>query len=130
MEDRHLEHIQNSTVATTSSCLYRSYPDKSSNTPIEIGVFEDLTQYVALGFTREDGVAVKNLTCRDGGLFIWREEMKKRISKINFAGSKSLLDKKLHMITYLFEICYDIALSSSWNVSESPGFETPIGYWC
>jgi hypothetical protein len=31
------------------------------------------------------------------------------------------------MVAYLCELAYDIALSPDHNVSESPGFETPLG---
>jgi hypothetical protein len=34
-----------------------------------------------------------------------------------------IIDKQLHIVGYLFELCYDIAL----NVSQSPGFESFVG---
>jgi hypothetical protein len=47
--------------------------------------------------------------------------------KIRFAGTQCLKEKQLHMVAYLCELAYDIALSPDHNVSESPGFETPLG---
>jgi hypothetical protein len=35
--------------------------------------------------------------------------------------------KQLHMVGYLCELVYNLALAPGENVSQSPGFETPLG---
>ena len=58
----------------------------------------------------------------EGGLFLYSKEEKERIRRTNFNG-KSEGKKFMQMIAYLFELGYDLALSRSHNVSQSPGFE-------
>ena len=57
----------------------------------------------------------------DDGLFHW-SDYDDRL-KNTMKDQASLNDEKLHMVGYLIEICYDLALAESRNVSESPGFE-------
>ena len=61
------------------------------------------------------------------GIFIWTPEMLQRISTVNFANSKDIKAKQLHMVGYLCELVYDLGLAPGDNVSQSPGFETPLG---
>ncbi len=63
------------------------------------------------------------------GIFLWSDVMLHRIGEIKFLGAKVLADKQLHMVGYMIELCYDLALSSDHNISESAGFETPLGFW-
>ncbi len=60
-------------------------------------------------------------------IFVWSDEMLHRVGGVNFRGAKVLPHKQLHMVGYLIELCYDLALSSDQNVSESAGCETPLG---
>jgi hypothetical protein len=53
--------------------------------------------------------------------------MIERIGAVNFANTKDLEAKQLHMVGYLCELVYDLALSPGDNVSQSPGFDTPLG---
>jgi hypothetical protein len=46
---------------------------------------------------------------------------------VNFANAKDIKAKQLHMVGYLCELVYDLALTPGDNVSQSPGFETPLG---
>jgi hypothetical protein len=51
----------------------------------------------------------------------------KKCAKMNFRGVDSIQHKHLHLVAYLCELGYGLALSSIYNVSCSPGFETPLG---
>ena len=83
----------------------------------------------ALGFTREH-ISYKWLVALDEeGLFVWSDRTKAHVKKEKFKGAATLDDKQLHMVPYLLDFFYDIALSSVFNVSQSPGFETPLGCW-
>jgi hypothetical protein len=57
----------------------------------------------------------------------WSKEVLERIGAVNFLGAKDLEAKQLHMVGYLCELVYDLALAPDQNVSQSPGFETPLG---
>jgi hypothetical protein len=81
-----------------------------------------LEQYCALGFSRQDKSHQSLYATTGNGIF-------KRIGEIKFPGAKVLADKQLHMIGYMIELCYDLALSLDHNISESAGFETPLGFW-
>ncbi len=61
------------------------------------------------------------------GIFVWSKEMLERICAVNFQKAKDLEAKQLHMVGYLCELVYDLALTPDDNVSQSPGFETPLG---
>lgn len=41
--------------------------------------------------------------------------------------SADIINKQLHLVGYLFELCYDIAISPMNIVSQSPGFESFVG---
>ena len=41
-----------------------------------------------------------------------------------------LKEVKLELVSYLFEFCYDLCLSSQDNISQSLGFEKFLGQFC
>ena len=93
---------------------------------LQCGDFEDLQQYCGLGFSRKEKLEALHQT--DGsGIFVWSKEMLERIGVVNFPNAKDLKAKQLHMVGYLCELIYDLALTPGNNVSQSPGFETPLG---
>ncbi len=61
------------------------------------------------------------------GIFAWSTEMLDQIGTVNFANAKDLKAKQLHMVGYLCELVHDLALAPGDDVSQSPGFETPLG---
>ena len=65
-------------------------------------------------------------TANSSGLFLWEPKILDRINKVKF-GTPSLEDKQLKMVGYLIELCYELTLSPSHNVSISPGFERALG---
>ena len=126
---RHKEHIKAAKARERASKFYNSYPSRTAPEPqrmLQCGDFEDLTQYCALGFSRTQNIEV--LLQTDGaGIFVWSKEMLERIGAVNFSNAKDLQAKQLHMVGNLCELVYDLALSPGDNVSQSPGFETPLG---
>jgi hypothetical protein len=80
-----------------------------------------------LGFSRKENIEA--LHQMDGcGTFAWStERMLERIGAVNFANAKDLKAKQLHMAGCMCELAYDLALTQGDNVSQSPGFETPLG---
>jgi hypothetical protein len=93
-----------------------------NNASCRHGTFEKLQLFSGITFSRERNTEflVSNV-----GIFDWPDDFLKSMERVNFAGTRSLKEKQLHMVAYLCELAYDIALSPDQNVSESPGFETP-----
>ena len=100
----------------TSICLKRGN-DKES-------LFEYLTQYIVADFDGDVVVKSKVFTkdCADGTILFYLEEQREAILRCHFSG-KPDVQKFSGMAAYLFELAYDLALSPSNNVSNSPGFE-------
>jgi hypothetical protein len=59
----------------------------------------------------------------DVAIFDWNQDILKRLVEGN------LQEKQLTLLSYLFELLYDLALATSWNVSRSPGFVTPFEWF-
>jgi hypothetical protein len=127
--DRHKEHFKAAKSKELPSKFYKAYPSRTAPEPqpiLQCGEFEDLKQYCGLGFSRKENIEALHQT--DGsGLFAWSPEMLERIGTVNFANAKDIKAKQLHMVGYLCELVYDLALTPGDNVSQSPGFETPLG---
>jgi len=110
------------------SRFYAEYPDRTSirskRGDGKEGLFEHLTQYIAAGFDG-DVVAESKVFTKDradGGIFFYSEEQREVILRCHFSG-KPDMQKFSGMVAYLLELAYDLALSPSNNVSDSPGFE-------
>ena len=52
--------------------------------------------------------------------------MLKKVEGMNEGTCRTLREKQLVIVGYFFELCYDICLSSDWNVSSNPGFESRL----
>ena len=107
----------------TGSKFYELYPSKElGNAPRAKGTFEKLEQLVALGFK---GEFASDEYIRVA--FPIDDTVRRKIAGLKFgahtADEMPLPIKMRHMISYLVELAYDLALSPSCNVSESPGFE-------
>jgi hypothetical protein len=118
--------------ADRESDFYNFYPDPTS-THISADVHRrgystNLRQLVAIGLDRSDAAAVRALCIQKDGILLWSKEVMKYVSKLNFAGAETTLQKQLHMVGYLFELHYDL-LAKQHNVSRSPGFEHCLGIY-
>jgi hypothetical protein len=126
---RHVEHLKAAKTKELASKFYKAYPSTTAPEPelqLQRGDFEDLKQYCGLGFSRKQNIEALHRT--DGsGIFVWSKEMLELIGKVNFANANDLKAKQLHMVGYLCELVYDLVLTPDDNVSQSPGFETPLG---
>lgn len=127
---RNNEHGKNSKVKTLDavkskfSCRYTDKTEGHSNADLRYGYFNDLVQYVALGFDKDQGI--DNLTKEQDGIFVWSHRTMQMLkdTKMNDA---TMEGKKLALIAYLFEIYYDLLIAPSDNVSRSAGLEQFIG---
>ena len=111
-------------------CFYTLYPSRSNpnQLPNRMGYFEDLILYCGFSFIRSDAAAVEGLvsTVEGKGLFDWSVYIN-QLENANMRGAKTLKEKQLIVVSYFFEMCYDICLSPRHNVSNNPGFESVIG---
>ena len=80
----------------------------------------------AARFDRTDRAAVKAITAKDNGIFVWSDATMAMIEKWDCKGA-SLEDKQLHMVVYAAELFYDLMIAKADNVSRSPGFESIVG---
>ena len=126
---RHKEHSKAAKSKDLASKFCGACPSQTAperQPMLQCGDFEDLRQCRALGFSRKENLEA--LLQTDGsGTFVWTPEMLERIDAVNFQNSKDLEAKQLHMVGCLSELVYDLALAPGDNVSQSPGFETPLG---
>ena len=111
-----------------TSNFYSLYPSKSiarSKTDSIQGVFEDLDHVIAAGFEpKEDAAQIVNLNWDDGGILILNQEEKRQITACIPNKPHTEIEKFQMLMSYLFEVAYDVSIAPSLNVSESPGFES------
>jgi hypothetical protein len=73
-----------------------------------------------MAFDPTDDVSNLCSSGESGSLFVWNEEVMKELK-----GKGGDLNKvQLDAVSYLWEICYDLLLAKSHNVSVSPGYES------
>ena len=61
--------------------------------------------------------------CSDGrsnSLFVWSQEALAKLTRED----GNMRSNQLDAVAYLWELCYDLVLAASNNVSQSPGFES------
>ena len=68
--------------------------------------------------------------CEDtNGFMQWPKQIIEKLSKGGSTVGMDLVNAKLEMVAYFFELAYDLCLSPQDNVSQSPGFEKYIGQY-
>ena len=124
-----IRHTKNARKDILTSTFYRRYPsihrnrDKSSTSGRK-GYFENLVQYVALGFEFSNCEVEKNLTSikEDECMFLFSKEDVEHITKMKKRGSNTWECKCIDMISYRIELFFDLSISPLDNVSDNPGF--------
>jgi hypothetical protein len=97
---------------TAGSFFYTAYPNHESTVQvsnvIHQGHFQDLTQYVGLGFERTQEGIVEKLCSPDPskGIFHWSKSTRHLVERTNFKDSDVFEDKQLHFVGYLTETCH------------------------
>ena len=130
---RQAEHLKKAKAKSATSRFYLRYPTKCSARSASTsrkGYFDNLTQYVALGFAvgNEEVNKVISSDFEEGGIFIY-DNVNKRINATNKAGRNTTALKRIDVIAYLIELVYDLAISPVDNVSENPGFESCLNIY-
>jgi hypothetical protein len=94
-----------------------------------LGFFENLTQYCGLGFSRTVNDAYKSLYKKgdSDGILLWDDRILACLKSCSKYKGSELPNGQIHLVGFLFECCYDLAISPSRNVSQNPGFESFVG---
>ena len=111
--------------------LYAKHPSReapSTNPDLFDGTyFEDMACYLGVGWSRRQRSQVVTL-------FEWSPTVESRLKRSSKWKSKDHdpdgVYLKTRWIAYLFELVYDLCLKWGECVSEGPGFEGPIGWYC
>ena len=135
MNLRLLDHKNNclnaGTSSSTGSQLYTRYPSKHSHLVRQLisdsggfkpwdGYYEDLRPFC--GFCYNPKGHFKGLVNTSQGIFEWDGTTLNRIRQNQKLGS-TLEKKQLTMVSFLFELGYDLLLDTTHNLSTYPGFE-------
>ena len=130
-QTRHKEHRKGAELHRAEdrkSNFYKSYPTKGSvqgsQLSSRLGYFDDLRLYCGLGFNRFTA-GHHALFYKEAGsaVLLWDDLTLRRLQNAKVGGDTDITEKQLHMVGYLFELCYDLAIPPDNNVSRSPGFE-------
>jgi len=101
--------------------LYARYPAFGvDNVGAREGYFENLDMYCAMSFHSKSDVTALCSHDLENSLFVWSGETMEEIKKKGGVLQKHQLDA----VSYLWELCYDLLLARSDNISVSPGFES------
>jgi len=124
---KHAQMAASQTLEAMKSCFYSKYPKRNGghgNNKLRNAYFDDIVQYVAMGFNKDNGV--DNIAKEEGGIFVWSVRTLKMLERTKMNGY-SMESKKLVLVAYLFELYYDLLIAPSFNVSGSAGLERFIG---
>ena len=132
---RHLEHEKKARarrITSNMSRFYIVYPSTDSErikSKAEKGVFENLVQYVGVGFDPTNDSVMNTISedASNGGIFSFDVVDKENIAKLNFRGHLTTKERARELVSYLLELVYDLAISPRDNVSKSLGFESILG---
>ena len=111
------------------SKFYASYPSAAVIDKVDepLGVFESLTMYCGIGFEMGNSNSTDKICQEKGGYLHWSKEILDYLSKKRSLNAAQLKTVKVEMVSYLFELCYDLCLGKQDNISSSPGFEKFLG---
>ena len=128
------EYLKRAKSKRSSSQFDLRYPSKTNtqrNPSSRRGYFENLSQFVAIGFDVNNDEHGKIITgeLENGGLFSYTNEEKRKIDSCNMRGRGTTMLKRIDIVAYLFELGYDLSISPADNVSHNPGFESVLGVW-
>jgi hypothetical protein len=128
---RHKEHRQCSLLKeSTSSKFYTTFPSRDATLDTQQtrqGHFENLRIFCAIGFSNKEPSLSYLREIGPESLFVCNRKYVDYLGKVTFRRGADVQENHVHMIGYLCELAYDLAIAPGNNVSESPGFETPLG---
>lgn len=127
-ESRIKKHKQNSRSSTAmrTSRFYRYYPSKDAHDDtsgsVRKGYFEDLEFFCGMA-CNPDFLQHLCSVDKEDSLFVWSNEYIAFLNKMAKSQDLTLERMQLKSVEYLWEICYDLPLATSDNISDSFGAE-------
>ena len=126
---RNIENWKCACAQFVTASFYLCYPAKVSkraSSSSRNGYFDNLCQYVALGFEVGNEEIGEKLAQEydNGGIFMFNIFETKKIDESKKAGQSTATLKRIDMIASLIELAYDLEISPLHNISESPGFKS------
>ena len=107
--------------------MYGKYPAEDNPNIREgfrQGYFKNLLLCSALAFERDNVTHLVDTSV--DGIFEWDVTTMNAINKWNVTGTTK--EKQLILVSYLFELVYDLMIAPGNNVSVNGGFESCHGY--
>ena len=118
------EYLKRAKSKRSSSQFDLRYPSKTNtqrNPSSRRGYFENLSQFVAIGFDVNNEKVTKQMSEK---IFDISDDDRKEISSLNFKGKHTVEMKILDVVSHLFELAYNLAISPLSNVSNNLCFES------
>jgi hypothetical protein len=111
------------------SKFYTKYPstDSASKSTEPWGYFENLIQFSGFAIDRTKKTLVESICEEANGFMRWPKNTIQRLSKDGSIRGNEMVNAKLELVAYLYELAYDLCISQQDNVSQSPGFEKYLG---
>ena len=123
----HKEAASKSSVIEKNSRLYLEYPTADNPNRLKSArFFEDLVQYNGIAFDRDSNTDGLTSSTEGSNLLHWSKSVLEGLERMNEGGCSTLREKQLVIVSYFFELCYDICLSPTNNISQNPGFESRL----
>ena len=130
---QHRQHLKSSNCQRSTLQFYNLYPsrDRENQSSFRRGYFENLAQYVAIGFdsTKKESMDIMVRDIDDGGIFLFTKEEYQKIEKLNLRGRTDLPQKVIDMVAHLCEMTYNLCIAPLDCVSSNLGFESVLGQW-
>ena len=105
--------------------LQLTFTTTRSKSKTKQGLFEDLEHVIAASFDpKGDAAQVVNCNWKEGGVMILSAQDKLRVVASMKEKPYTEIEKFQLLMSYLFELAYDVAIAPDVNVSKSPGFES------
>ena len=108
------------------SRFHLTFPRRDSDFPTPdcwSGWFENVTQYVGLAFDPNQQGALDTICDHSkDGIFLWPDEIMAHLRADHWHGI-SMQQKQLNMVSFMWELFYELALDVRCDVSENPGFD-------
>ena len=122
------QHEKGCSASNPTSNFYKLYPSNSSGRTrnrSKQGVYEDLEHVIAVSYEPKGDAAKKvDLDWKSGGVMILNSDDVQRVKSSMKSKPYTDIEKFQLLLSYLFELAYDLAIAPGVNVSESPGFES------
>ena len=93
----------------------------------ETSPISGMLQFSGFAIDRTKKTLVESICEEANGFMRWPKNTIQRLSKDGSIRGNEMVNAKLELVAYLYELGYDLCISQQDNVSQSPGFEKYLG---